>query len=177
MHSYLREFGCKLPSSRPRRGYVGSVVGPVWGGGRGVQNLEHMCFYVFLCGTPGRVRAFRHLASDSPPCACPIDLPRVQALGQELFFGDQKGLQLSSRSKVRANGCRGEAPKKLQSGRPVSGSLGGPPPLQPLLDSASSTVFYVVLETLWGPRFTYSCACFGARILRTPGGALEVPRR
>ena len=95
------------------------------GGGTRVQILQHMCFHVFLCGTPGRVRAFRHLASDSPPCACPTDLPRAQALGQELFLGDQKGLPLSSRSKIRANGCRGEATKRLQSGRPVSRSFAG----------------------------------------------------
>ena len=159
----LREFGCKLPSSRPRRGYVGSVVGPAWGG-RGVQNLEHMCFYVFLCGTPGRVRAFRHLASDSPPCACPIDLPRAQALGQELFFGDQKGLPLSSRSKIRANGCRGEAAKRLQSGRPVQPEFRRPLPLQPFWASGSGSVIYVLPGVPWSTRFACSTAPAGARI-------------
>ena len=119
---------------------------------------------------PARVRAFWHLASDSPPCACPIDLPRVQALGQELFFGDQKGLPLSSRSKIRANGCRGEAPKRLQSGRPVKPELCRPLPLQPFWDSASCSVIYVLLGLPRSTRFACSCRCLGARILRCVGG-------
>ena len=131
---------------------------------------EHMCFYVFLCVTPGRVRAFWHLASDSPPCACPIDLPRAQALGQELFFGDQKGLPLSSRSKIRANGCRGEAPKRLQSGRPVKPELCRPLPLQPFWGSASCSVIYELLGLPWCTCFACSWGCLGARILRCFGG-------
>ena len=51
-----------------------------------------------------------------------------------------------------------------------------PLPLQPFLDTASSTVFYELLEVLWTPRFTYSCACFGARILRCVGGTKGVQR-
>ena len=110
---------------------------------------------------PARVRAFRHLASDSPPCACPIDLPRAQALGQELFFGDQKGLPLSSRSKIRANGCRGEVPKKLQSGRPVSRSFGGLSLCSRFWTSPSVACF------------TCSWGWLGARVLRAPVGAQE----
>ena len=104
------------------------------------------------------------LASDSPPCACPIDLPRAQALGQELFLGDQKGLPLSSRSKIRANGCRGEAPKRLQSGRPVKPELCRPLPLQPFWDSASCSVIYVLLGLPRSTRFACSTPPAGARI-------------
>ena len=122
---------------------------------------------------PARVRAVWHPASDSPPCVGPIDLPRVQALGQELFFLTF----LAPQEHVKYDAFQNNGKRLQRGGPPKTAEWEAcitepwrPLPLQPFLDTASSTVFYVLLEVLWTPRFTYSCACFGARILRCVGG-------
>ena len=137
----------------------------VGGGARGPKAAT----YDFLRSSMrGRiqVRAFRHLASDSSPCACPIDLRGVQKGDNGFQKGVEKGLPLSSGSKIRANGCRGKAPKTLQSGRPVQPELCRPPTLQPFWDSAFCSVIYVLLgvtrkRVLRAPRHPQEHAFYG----------------
>ena len=155
------------------RGPGAATPGPSWVRGAGGAGGRKSGTHVFLrisIRELARVRAFWHLASDSPPCACPIDLPRVQEGDNGFQKGVEKGLPLSSGSKIRANGCRGKAPKTLQSGRPVQPELCRPLPLQPFGDIASWSLIYVLLGVARSTRFACSGRCLGARILRCVGG-------
>ena len=110
-----------------------------------------------------RVRAFGHLASDSPPCASPID-PRKLHNGQKgVHRSLQKGLSLSSGSNFPANGCRGEAAKRLQSARPVHAEFRTAFPLQPFGARGLGSVIYVLSEVPRGRRFAGSTRPAGAR--------------
>ena len=129
----------------PGARYTGCVCGPAV-----EANPRYHVFSRNSINYRVRVRAFGPLASDSPPCASPIDLPRVHNAQKGVQRSLQKGLSLSSGSKIRANGCRGEAAKRLQSGRSVQPGSRRPLPLQPF----------------WGQRLRQ-------RDLRAPGGASE----
>ena len=141
------------------RGPGAATWGPSWvrcGGGAAGPKAATYDFLRSSMRGRIQVRAFRHLASDSSPCACPIDLRGVQKGDNGFQKGVEKGLPLSSGSKIRANGCRGKAPETLQSGRPLQPELCRPLPLQPFGGSVFCSVIYVLAGVAGSTCFAYA---------------------